>query len=232
MATLNLYILIKELATADEIRDLLRRHKEDHPKEILVSGTKDDVVNHLERAVAEGIVKRTEVLDLLQEAEENGDQHIFYFVPKSAAVARRCKNGQEVASLLWGDEWKEKMGFPRFTLVPSSHEWADFRVGLRRKPNDWIAKIYGHEVQRRLFKEETLVDDTLVRYYKKVEQRTVSLARWNEGNGPSLLEIRVPRCDSKATLLFRREAICTRLNPALTEDDCLPWCLRKAIRRR
>lgn len=228
MVGADAYDLLFQLATAAQIQELLRVHKRETSKEVMVSGKKPELIDHLKNAVREGFIPFEEVVQLLQEAEENGDQHVFYFKPKTQAVAKKCKDGEGIAKEIWGSNWKSDTEFPKFTLVPSSYEWADFRLGLRKKPQDWIAKLYGHELSYRFVKQETLSDETLAKYYRKLETRTVCFARWNS---PDLLELRVSRCDSKTTLLFRLNQLWTRLNPAFTPDDFVEWDLKKARRR-
>jgi hypothetical protein len=81
MRQLDIYELLDQLATADQIQDLLRRHKKasakEISKEILVGGTKPDVLKNLKSAVDHGHLPPADVIQLLQESEENGSQHIF-----------------------------------------------------------------------------------------------------------------------------------------------------------
>jgi len=224
----DIFELIGQLATAEQIKSLLREYKNEFPEDVYVSGSKTEIIRHLRVAVDRGRIPQNDVADLLQEAEENGDQHILYFKPKSNVVAKKCRDGEEIAKSLWGDEWRKMTKFPRYELVPKSFEWADFRIGLKKKPNDWIAKVYGQEVAFRFIRQETLEDGTLAKYYKTTETRAVCLARWN---GPDLLEMRVERCESKAQLLVRLNSLWTRLKPAIVQDDFIPWDFKAARKK-
>src|SRR5262245_37551537 len=101
MAELDVYQLIFDLATAEQIRDLLRRHRRESSrevqKEIHLTGNKPDLVDDLRRAVAANHIPFPDVLDLLQEAEENGDQHVFYFAPRNRAARDRYRDGVAIA---------------------------------------------------------------------------------------------------------------------------------------
>jgi hypothetical protein len=154
----------------------------------------------------------------------------LYFKPVSKAVIERCESGEVIAQELFGRKWKEKMGFPKYELVPEKYEWADFRVGHRiSKKSDWVAKIYGHEINFHFTGQEFLTDGRLAKYYKTDDARVVCLARWNS---PDLLEMRVTRSESRALMLLRLNALWTRLKPALQTSDFIEWDDLKKARKK
>lgn len=228
MPSLDVYELIEKLATADQIRELLKEYKDEWPKEIFVSGNKEVIISNLKKAVAADLIPLERVTLLLQESEENGHQHILYFRPRTSASEKRCRDGEHVAESLWGKRWRGKMEFPRFELTPKEYEWADFRFGLPRKPGDWILKVYGHEEHYKFQKQETRPDQTLVRYYKLTETRAICLARWNS---PDLLEVRISLCDSKKTLVGRLKALWAMLGLAIPQSDVVEWDLSSARKK-
>jgi hypothetical protein len=223
----DVYAAINEAATNDQIKDLLRRHKEGY-REVRVSGNKDELIQHLKDAVSGGFIPSVEIARLVQESEENGDQHVFYYLPKDGAVRLRCGDGSTVAKRLWGAGWEKLMSFPVFTRPDSACEWADFRVGLAKKPHDWLGKLYGHERHLRLIGEKPTDTGGFIRHFEPEDEATVYVVRWS---GPDLLEVRLPRCDSKGTLLFRMNEVWSRLQPALDRDEFVPWNLKPARHR-
>lgn len=225
----NIYDLLNTPnTTVDQIKALLREFKDVNPQEVLISaGTKEEAIKHLKRAVAVKAIPFNRVLTLLYESEENGDQHIFYVMPSTPKVLKLCRNGAAIAEKLWGEDWGD-MGFPFFTRPLESYAWADFRIGLPGKPQDWVAKLYGHEVHYKYVRQEHR-DGELVKYYSKKEETTTLLARWND---PDLLELRVPRTSSSShgSIEKRLETLWQHLSPALSAGDFSAWELNNARR--
>lgn len=222
---MSLYDRIAGVATIRQIQAILRRHKETAPDEIHITGIKSDLISNLEHAVKIRVVPLEEVTALLRESEENGHQHVLYYVAKSRAAAGRAGDGQQIAQGLWGENWQSIESFPKFDHVPKSYEWADFRLGYLKKPKDWIAKLYGLELNRHLESEEDLPDGRFARYYRDKQERSVLLIRWN---APDLLEIRISRCDSAKQLATRITAVWDRIRPAVIRDDFIEWNLSMA----
>ncbi len=222
------YELIQKLCTTEQIKGLLRKHKKEHPEDITITSKakKELVDENLLHAVEAGAVPAGDVYDLLRNSEENGAQHIFYYKPRTKKLARRYRNGKRIAESLWGKDWEAEMGFPQVELVPNDYAWADFRTrGGEGKPNDWVAKVYGHEVHLRYTGKENRRGKYLWREFEPEETRVVSLARWNE---PDLLELRVPRATSRKLIKRRLERLWDELEPALSRDHFVPWELSRA----
>lgn len=234
----DLYGLVLEYCNVGPVQDLLRKYKADVPKEkksdVRVSGKNQaEIVDvNLRRAVASGIILPAEVFALLQDAEENGSQHIFYFRPKNVNVAEDLRNAEKTATSLWGQHWRSQMGFPKLELIPDNYTWSDFRDGLPGKPNDWLAKLYGHETHFKFTEQEKVDDRHFIRHYVKDELRTVCVVRWNN---PDILELRIPRSDSNKDRDRRLALLWQFLTPAINQADLVRWnlapCRKEMLRR-
>ena len=93
MAERDPYDLIQELASNDQIKDVLRKYKllADDPtikKELLVGGNQDDLIARLKKAVLNDRIPFAAVAELIRQSEENGNQHILYYSPRSAGVSK------------------------------------------------------------------------------------------------------------------------------------------------
>lgn len=224
----TVYDLVDEKCTSEQISNLFRDFKEVNPKEVLVSGSKVDLLGRLRRLVSKNIVPIQRVVDLLRECEENGDQHIFYLKPRSAEVVKLCRDGGDhFASSLWGEEY-DYMGFPSFDRIPQTFVWSDFRAGLSGKPKDWLAKIYGHEVHDKFKHEIRDARGDLIKYYLRVEDRPVCLVRWND---PDLLELRIPRATTLGTVRQRLETVWEMMRPAFDPSQFEAWDMDKVRRK-
>ncbi len=234
MAERDPYDLIQELASNDQIKDVLRKYKllADDPtikKELLVGGNQAELIGRLKKAVINKHIPLIEVTNLIRETEENGCQHILYYRPCTVIAKKFCNDGTEVASKLFGNKWESKMNFPRYFENPEDFAWADFRIGLPNKETDWVAKLYHREKTFSLTDEVTKADGTLVKTFTPRYDRVVILARWN---APDLLEVRVSRCESRATFQLRLNALWTRLRLAFEkEKDFIEWGVSK-IRKK
>jgi hypothetical protein len=217
----DLYDLIEQQCTADQIRGFLHQWREES-KEVHVSGKKEGLVQHLRDAAASKLIPRAEIIDFLRDCEENGDQYIYFFSPVTADARELCRNPDRIAKLLFKD--LGKMGFPLFERVPESYIWSDFRkVGAK-----WTAKIYGHEVGLTL-KGEGYEHGEFVKRYEPEEIRTTCLVIWD---GSGQLQIRVPRGDyPQAKLDTRMAKVWSMLKPALSVEEFRPWNMRKIMRR-
>jgi hypothetical protein len=72
MVGADAYDLLFQLAAAAQIQELLRVHKRETSKEVMVSGKKQELTDHLKNAARDGFIRFEEVIQLLQESEENG----------------------------------------------------------------------------------------------------------------------------------------------------------------
>src|SRR5205085_9276660 len=111
--------------------------------------TKDDLVGrNLREAVEAKAINLEAVFDLIRSGEENGNQHIFCYKPKSLSIANAL-TFESIARQLWKKDWEQIVeGFPAIKLKPNDYQYSDFRPHPT-KQNDWILKIYGHTVLTR-----------------------------------------------------------------------------------
>jgi hypothetical protein len=221
--------LVGDLCTTDEIKDVLRRRKgEDHVR--LTAETKEDLVQrNLREAVEARAVDINDVFELIRSAEENGNQHIFYYRPKVRKIAETLTI-EYIARQLWRAEWEKVLAsFPLIRVRPNDYRYTDLRPASAKKPNDWILKIYGHSViSRSTGKEERRANNTVWREYIEEELRSVLIARWNH---PDLLEIRVQRNEAPTRVQDWQRKIWEMLSPALIPDQFTPWNLTNAMAR-
>jgi hypothetical protein len=172
------------------------------------------------------LIDIAEVHGLVQEAEENGHQHIFIYRPKSREVAKRCSNPDAVGTNLFGAKWGSR--FPNYALKPNDFVWGDFRPnGTGSK--GWTGKLYGLETRKQL-KRHVETDNTYTAYYDKIEIRSVILIRWVH---PGTLEIRVSQIGTKSDtkLVAKRDMAWDRIKDAVQFHDFEPWDLQPAMRK-
>ncbi|MCA9112110.1 MAG: hypothetical protein KDA52_19305 [Planctomycetaceae bacterium] len=225
----DLYELIEIHSTTEQIQNVLRDHKE-HSPDIRISGArKEDVIDNLREAVKTNLIPIEALYELLCESEENGDQHIFFFTPKTKKLGQKYSDPDDVANALWGDQREETQKFPRLGLKPDTHTWADFRrPKVGQYQSGWIGKIYGHEYYRQK-RSEKITDNRITVVYDLLERRSVSIARWNEAN---ILELRVPRvgATSRSKIESQLELLWSFLEPAFPQSDFQPLDLTDRFR--
>jgi hypothetical protein len=202
--------LVKDFATTEQIQNLLRTRK----KDVRITGeNKDQIVDrNLREAIDNRIIDIESVFDLIREAEENGNQHIFYYKAKSKAIAEALAF-ENFAPRLFGPQWEKRLedDFPQIKLKPSDFKVSDFRRH-KKKPKDWIFKIYGQlTVEKQTNEEEREGATSLWRKFEFESLRIVLLARWN--SGPDLLEIRVQRDTSHRKVEGWHNVVWDKLNP-------------------
>src|SRR5438067_6794850 len=144
--------LVRDLATIEQIQNLLRTRK----GEVRISGeNKDQIVDrNLKEAIESRAIDVEKVFDLIRDAEENGNQHIFYYKAKSRAIANALAF-DELAPRFFGANWEKKLqdDFPQIKLKPNDFKLSDFRKH-KTKARDWILKIYGQITVEKQTNEE------------------------------------------------------------------------------
>lgn len=220
--------LVDDLCTADQVKELLRFAKERNPKDVRITAeNKSDLIERNLRAAIESAgIDRERVYDAVRDAEENGNQHIFYFKAKSKAV-RDSARLEAVGEKLWGKNWQEKKNFPTADTPDDGFDYADFRT-LDKKPHHWVLKVYGQMTYERYTGNEEEEDDKLYKEFVRENLRVVLLARWNP---PDLLEMRVQRDESRRRVNSWLDTLWTMLGPGLKRTDFDPWDLKKARKR-
>ena len=224
----KLLLLVDQLCTADQVKELLRIGKETKPKDIRVTAeTKTDLIQrNLRSAIQSGGVTASMVYDAIRSSEECGNQHIFYFKPKQR-TERDSFDLESVGQALWGKGWRDVKGFPKADTPRDGFDYADFR-SPDLKPNHWILKIYGQLTYQRYTGRDEERNDRVYKEFVKENLRVVLVARWNP---PSLLELRVQRDESRRRISSWLATLWQMLGPALRRDDFDPWDLTKARKR-
>lgn len=220
--------LVQEWCSVEQISDLLRNAKYIRD-EVRVSAPKKEILvdQNLREAVETEAVSLDAVYNLIREAEENGNQHIFYYKHGLDGVLTL----DQVGSKLFGAEWRQTKGFPRTDLVEQEFVFADLHPwNVHLKPNDWILKIYGHEfTERPTGVVEEVGDNKLKREFVREERRIVVVVRWN--NSCRLLEVRVPQTESKKRINVWLKRTWEMISGACHPGEYLQWNLKRQRKR-
>jgi hypothetical protein len=219
--------LAEELCTSDQIKTLLRTRKGEENVRLTAESKEDLVQRNLRDAVAGKAIDIAQIFDLIRLAEENGNQHIFYYRPKSKRIGEALTSAA-VAGQLWGANWVNSVAqFPAIRLKPDAFIYSDFRT-LPKKPKDWILKIYGQKEITRFTGKTEQRGTSIWREYVPESLRIVLLARWNS---PDLLEIRVQRNESRRRLDEWSQVVWKMLSPALVQSQFNSWDLKNGMKR-
>jgi nitrogen regulatory protein PII len=237
-------LLDTKLVKSASIKSLLKRYKVPSEEKSRTSGKgkrksskakvhtsatskKILVERNLQIAVNSNIIPLEQAYDLLREGEENGAQRIFFYLPRSKAVATRCSDGATICEKLHGSSDPVKLGFPKllegWTDEPVT---ADFRYDKRQ----WIAKWYWRQVQYVTLQRDVLDGmgkngiPIYKRTYQKIEERAVMVARWN---GHSL-ELRVPNSANRNSLVLMVNRLWNLLASGLQRHEFEEWNLEPA----
>jgi hypothetical protein len=224
----ELFRLVDNLCTADQVQALLRTVKGQKDVRITAENKSDLIERNLRAAVTARALSLDQVYELVRSAEENGNQHIFFYKPKSRVSADSLKF-ESVARNLWGADWEKKTSFPDVKLKENSYIYGDFRPwNPAQKPRDWMLKVYGNIKFDRFTGNEKEEGTRLYKEFVREDLRVVLIARWNN---PDLLELRVQRDESARRVKSWVDQLWLKLSGALRQDDFLPWDLSKARRR-
>jgi hypothetical protein len=224
----ELFRLVDNLCTADQVQALLRTVKGQKDVRITAENKSALIERNLRAAVTSRALSLDQVYELVRTAEENGNQHIFYYKPKSRVTADSLKI-ESVARNLWGADWEKKTSFPDVKLKENGYIYGDFRQwNPAQKPRDWMLKVYGNIKFDRFTGNEKEEDSRLYKEFVREDLRVVLIARWNN---PDLLELRVQRDESARRVKSWVDQLWLKLGGALRQDDFLPWDLSKARRR-
>ncbi len=238
----DLFERIYNKVNADPIKALLEKAKEEMPSgDFGISGSNQELVDHLKRAASDRAIARQQIFALLQEAEENGVQTILYYTPKSEAIRDLCSNPEEVAKRLFGADWRTKAGFPLLPRLTSGYEVVDFRSPYAGKGTDWLMKIYTFQeskVRVKDFEDEAAVQFALklkqneyaVIYERRVIE-SVCIARWNSHREHPLLELRIELAGRLPRFKTDINALWSRLKPAVEQEHFEFWDLRDILDR-
>src|SRR5262249_35661081 len=157
------------------VQSLLRRHRGGKNIRITAEDKAQLIQRNLREALDSNSINVQEVFDLIRSAEENGNQHIFYYKAKTRAIANALEY-KAVAERLWGATWQATVNeFPKIRLKPNDYQYSDFRRKAKKPddkdPQDWVLKVYGHDSITRFTGEtETEKADASVIWRKFVEE--------------------------------------------------------------
>jgi hypothetical protein len=219
--------LVENFCTADQIRDLLRTKKGDENVRITAEDKNDLVQKNLRTAVESKAIDIEKLFALIRDAEENGNQHVFYYrAPQRVA---EIMTFEHVGKQIFGKDWEDKVSrFPSIKLKPESYKISDFRRFSERKPKDWILKIYG---QKTLLvasgKTKTDADGSVWKQLVPESLRIVLSARWNS---PDLLEIRVQRSDARKRIDEWHDVVWSTIGEAMNKGQFTSWDLTPSMR--
>lgn len=201
--------LVNDWCAVEQIAQLLRDAK-DTSDEVRVTAPKKDVLieKNLREAVEAGAVPLDKIYNLIREAEENGNQHIFYYRA----------------------QWAKKMDLPRADLVENDFIFADLHPwNVALKPHDWVLKIYGHEfVDKYTNVIKEIGENRFTHEFYREGRRIVIVVRWNN---PGILEVRIPQTESRKRIKQWLEKTWLMIAPACRPTDFSPWKLTKARAR-
>lgn len=223
----DIYELLLVHTNLGPVQDLLRRYKQSDDvadkkkKELRISGPNARIIvtENLQSAVINGIIPLKEVFAILQEGEENGDQHIFYFKPRNPAARATLKNGEGIAETLLGKGWAKSGRYPLLRLNPKGMCWSDFRFEGK---TGWMAKMYRHDIVEEEVGDKPDEDEPRFRWVKMESKqiRSIGIVRWRPDE--DLVEVRVSASRSKEILVD----LAHQLDPAFSiGTSCVPWDL-------
>jgi hypothetical protein len=219
--------LVEQLCTAEQVRDLLRTRKGEENVRISAEDKEDLVRRNLRTAVETKAIDIEKVFGLIRDAEENGNQHIFYH--RASQKLADALTFDHVAKQLWGASWNKTVAdFPSIRLKTDDYKISDFRPFTTRKPKDWILKIYGQKtVMRPSGESNTEPDGSEWRQFIPERLRIVLSARWN---APDLLEIRVQRNESRKRVEEWYNQVWSILSSAMAKEQFKDWELNTSMR--
>jgi hypothetical protein len=162
---------------------------------------------------------------LIRRAEENGDQHIFYFRPRRIDEIRERLTIESVGRALIGGTWRERV--PSAEAPEGDFAIADLRE-LPGKPNDWILKFYGIFQVEHARSERVIIEGRPYLPIDEVPERHVLVVRWNS---PNLLELRIGRDTARKRIEDRFEFLWTALANAVDRTTFEWWDLTQARKK-
>ncbi|HLO41943.1 MAG TPA: hypothetical protein VK176_13035 [Phycisphaerales bacterium] len=230
----TLLSLIEKVCTQDQIKALLRdaqeRLGEGHKREVKVTGDNkaDTIRTNLRRAVVDGHVPLDVVFKLLRDAEENGDQHIYYFTPATAGVAAKLSKFAAVAAAFYERHRTSADRLPRAIHGSENYQLVDFRVEENEAAaagSRWMAKLYGRKKYRERGGDERHEDGLYWVPYKEVDVRTPLMAVYRNWG---LLEMRVPRVDAAHLYAEMLNALWEAMPEEFARENFVEWSLTDA----
>ena len=221
----ELFKLIDHFCTIDQIKTLLRSAEGNADVRLSAATKKDLIESNLADALNSHALPIERAYDLVRDAEENGNQHVFYYVV-SKKLASNVTFGA-VGTKLFGAGWESRVKFPSFRLAENKYLYSDFRQwSPDKKPSDWLLKIYGQlQFERPTGVVQHESNRKILREFEIEDKRIVLVVRWN---APDLLEIRVPTDTSKKRVSGSLSMAWHMIEGVLREDQAVAWDLTSA----
>ena len=215
--------LVEQHCTIDDIKALLRQAKarSETPAKVLITAEdKPTLVNsNLQSALGGGAITRDEVLRLVRDAEENGDQHIFYFQPKASKTVAAKMALEQVATAFLGAQWRTRV--PSVEVRQGEYLLADVRA-VEPAKLDWIVKLYGLDLVTRHGAIRVIEGQRYIPIHEN-PIRVILVARWR---APNLLEFRVPRDESRRRIMNWVNVLWGKMgHGGVVQNDFRPWDL-------
>jgi hypothetical protein len=212
----DIYSVADLKCTDPTLKELLREYKEIH-KQIRIGSSKPETLANLREAIEGKLIPVERLQALIREGEENGDQHIFVYKPKASIKDQLRFDAVGAALGLNGRP------FPDYTLSGDDWTWADFRDQAVQLGKGWTLKLYSQETSLVLKEKKEQAGPHIVRVllkYEKVEDRRVYVACLDQYG---VLELRVPRSESRKRVSADLATLWKKLQPALRSQDFVPW---------
>ena len=187
---------------ADDIHSLLKKYKEDNRDLIRLSGNKKELVENLFEAIEHRIIDLSEVQGLIKDAEEFGDQYIYFYKPSAGVDPKQFHDGDKIAQAILPTNVRKD--FPKIMQLPSKREWVDFRAPNRGVKDSWIVKLYDKKTREVKENEERDGSGRRVVTYIKKEDRLVYIALWD---GKDELSLKISRTSFDSTKSLRKSRI-------------------------
>ncbi|SKB48850.1 hypothetical protein SAMN05660776_1356 [Salegentibacter holothuriorum] len=196
------YDILDSHVLADDIQALLRKYKEDNRDLIRLGGTKEEKIENLFEAIENNIIELSEVQGLLKDAEEYGDQYIYFYKPVDGVNPDQYHDGDKIANAILPQNIRKD--FPKIIQMPSKREWVDFRAPNRGVKNSWMFKLYDRKTREVKENEARDVSGRRVVTYVTKEDRLVYIALWD---GEDELSLKISRTSFDSTKSLRSSRI-------------------------
>lgn len=206
----------------DHVQALGPVQKKETPK----TGTVESKVRSIRKAVGHGFIERADVVKLLRDCEECGQQWIYLFKPKKDDE-KILRDPHSMLKQLFPTETPD---FSSFTWPKSSIEIVDFRT---EKKDGWILKLYEHSIAKKNVdsKRGEKRGNGVFRDWVDYEYQDaylVHVIRWTPSK--CLLEVRIDKEKSfgrKSTKDERWSSLVDKMLPALNLAGFQAWPLEE-----
>jgi hypothetical protein len=222
--------LLKNHATVEALHALLKT-KRDEDKELRLTGSFEELLGHVSKGHERGTFTDDDLFRLLARCEENGRQHIFYYVPADPDITKACADVDAIEKGLLKGKTAKQAGLPKTFLVPKDEVIADFRAEARpgTKYSRWVFKVYSGVERSRFLREEKVSETEFARYYERYYSREILLVVYHSFG---LLEIRRSTFGGMSLTACRDELerVWKLLEGALDRNDFEPMTLTVALK--